>query len=145
MLVPHYTGVRYSHMEHVYDFYKPNLSSEYPIVDGKLSIQCFLRSLDTCYAGFRARYKAKHKSDFSLDTGDFYMFHSPFTKLVQKSVARLMFNDFLAAAEPDTSDTGTYAGCDKYRYSRNCFFVHLIALSRRQKNDVQKSEYFIIK
>ena len=35
-------------MEHVYDFYKPDLSSEYPVVDGKLSIQCYLRALGGC-------------------------------------------------------------------------------------------------
>ena len=102
-------------MEHVYDFYKPNLSSEYPIVDGKLSIQCFLRSLDSCYAGFRDRYKHKYETDFSLDTGDYYLFHSPFTKLVQKSVARLMFNDLLSDPEPDTSETGKYGGCEVFR------------------------------
>ena len=102
-------------MEHVYDFYKPNLSSEYPIVDGKLSIQCFLRSLDSCYAGFREKYKNKYETDFSLDTGDYYLFHSPFTKLVQKSVSRLMFNDLLSDPEPDTSENGKYAGCEAFR------------------------------
>ena len=35
-------------MEHVYDFYKPDMSSEYPVVDGKLSVQCYLRALDKC-------------------------------------------------------------------------------------------------
>lgn len=33
-------------MEHAYDFYKPNLSSEYPTVDGKLSVTCYYRALD---------------------------------------------------------------------------------------------------
>lgn len=28
---------RFSHFDDAYDFYKPNLSKEYPIVDGKLS------------------------------------------------------------------------------------------------------------
>lgn len=41
-------GLRGVHMEHVYDFYKPDLSSEYPVVDGKLSIQCYLRALGGC-------------------------------------------------------------------------------------------------
>jgi hydroxymethylglutaryl-CoA synthase len=36
-------------MKHAYDFYKPDLSSEYPVVDGKLSIQCYLSALDHCY------------------------------------------------------------------------------------------------
>ena len=32
-------------MEHAYDFYKPDLSSEYPVVHGKLSLQCYLSAL----------------------------------------------------------------------------------------------------
>lgn len=42
-------------MEHAYDFYKPNMESEYPVVDGKLSIQCYLGALDKCYRRFRER------------------------------------------------------------------------------------------
>ena len=30
-------GLRGTHMQHAYDFYKPDMLSEYPIVDGKLS------------------------------------------------------------------------------------------------------------
>ena len=45
-------GLRSSHMTHVYDFYKPDMSSEYPAVDAPLSIQCYLSSLDTCYARY---------------------------------------------------------------------------------------------
>ena len=55
-----YTGVRSSHMEHTYDFYKPELQSEYPVVDGKLTIQCYLGALDKCYQ----RYKAKSLTTF---------------------------------------------------------------------------------
>lgn len=42
-------GLRASHVQHVYDFYKPEMMSEYPTVDGKLSIQCYLHALDKCY------------------------------------------------------------------------------------------------
>ncbi|MCH91841.1 hydroxymethylglutaryl-CoA synthase, partial [Trifolium medium] len=44
--------LRGSHMAHVYDFYKPDLASEYPVVDGKLSQTCYLMALDTCYKNF---------------------------------------------------------------------------------------------
>ena len=33
--------------------------------------------------------------EFSLDSADAFIFHSPYCKLVQKSVARLYLNDFL--------------------------------------------------
>ena len=41
-------GLRSIHMEHAYDFYKPDLSSEYPVVHGKLSLQCYLSALGLC-------------------------------------------------------------------------------------------------
>ena len=46
-------------MQHVYDFYKPDLSSEYPVVDGRLSIQCYLGALDKCYELFRRKANTK--------------------------------------------------------------------------------------
>ena len=96
-------------MEHAYDFYKPNLSSEFPVVDGKLSIQCYLTALDKCYQ----RYCEKAGGpQFSLANADYLVFHSPFTKLVQKSLARLKFIDFLRASSPDTAEGATYAGME---------------------------------
>ena len=50
--------MRYSHMQHAYDFYKPDMSSEYPTVDGKLSIQCYLSALDKCYQGYCKKAKS---------------------------------------------------------------------------------------
>lgn len=46
-------------MQHTYDFYKPDMLSEYPIVDGKLSIQCYLGALDRCYAVYRKKIRAQ--------------------------------------------------------------------------------------
>ena len=48
-------------MKHAYDFYKPDLQSEYPVVDGKLSIQCYLGALDKCYERYRRRVATKGK------------------------------------------------------------------------------------
>lgn len=42
-------------MQHAYDFYKPDMMSEYPTVDGKLSIKCYLNALDQCYALFKQK------------------------------------------------------------------------------------------
>jgi hydroxymethylglutaryl-CoA synthase len=52
-------------MQHAYDFYKPDMLSEYPTVDGKLSIECYLNALDQCYKLFRLKASAK----FAKDTG----------------------------------------------------------------------------
>lgn len=85
--------LRGSHMSHVYDFYKPNLASEYPVVDGKLSQTCYLMALDSCYKQFCAKYEKLAGKQFSISDADYFVFHSPYNKLVQKSFARLVFND----------------------------------------------------
>ncbi|KAJ2948325.1 hypothetical protein O0L34_g7564 [Tuta absoluta] len=94
-------GVRASYMTHAYDFYKPDLSSEFPYVDGKLSIKCYLSALDNCYNLFCKKMR-KEKPDFKgLLSLDGMLFHSPYCKLVQKSLARVCFNDFLNASSDD--------------------------------------------
>ena len=98
-------------MEHVYDFYKPDLSSEFPVVDGKLSIQCYLKALDQCYQRYGER-AGSGDTPFTISDVDYFVFHSPFTKLVQKSLARLKLNDFLREPNPDTNKGSKYAGMD---------------------------------
>lgn len=92
-------GLRASHSAHVYDFYKPDLESEFPRVDGKLSIQCYLSSLDICYKRFSDKAKARNAETISLDSFDGIIFHSPYCKLVQKSLARLLLNDAIYLPE----------------------------------------------
>lgn len=94
-------------MANTYDFYKPKLDSEYPEVDGPLSITTYLSALDASYSRFREKTAKAYrktengnedpKSIFSLDTVDYPIFHSPYGKLVQKGHARLLYNDFLSA------------------------------------------------
>lgn len=91
-------GLRSTYMKHAYDFYKPDLSSEYPTVDGPLSIKCYLSALDKCYQLYREKYDKLYSNaatGISLNSFDAIVFHTPFCKLVQKSLARLGFNDFL--------------------------------------------------
>uniref|UniRef100_M4EWE2 Hydroxymethylglutaryl-CoA synthase n=1 Tax=Brassica campestris TaxID=3711 RepID=M4EWE2_BRACM len=90
--------LRGSHMAHVYDFYKPNLASEYPVVDGKLSQTCYLMALDSCYKHLCNKFEKLEGKEFSINDADYFVFHSPYNKLVQKSFARLLYNDFLRNA-----------------------------------------------
>jgi len=53
-------------MQHAYDFYKPDLLSEYPVVDGKLSVECYLHALDRCYHIFRQKVNAGTESSGCL-------------------------------------------------------------------------------
>eukprot|EP00475_Leptophrys_vorax_P000378 TRINITY_DN1021_c0_g1_i1.p2 TRINITY_DN1021_c0_g1~~TRINITY_DN1021_c0_g1_i1.p2 ORF type:complete len:480 (+),score=98.08 TRINITY_DN1021_c0_g1_i1:95-1441(+) len=87
--------LRASYMDHVYDFYKPDLSSPFPVVFGQFSNACYLKSLDNCYNSLKAKYKAQFNRDFSLEDIDHTIFHCPYAKLVQKAFARLRFIDFM--------------------------------------------------
>lgn len=82
-------GLRSTHMEHAYDFYKPDMHSEYPVVDGKFSNTCYLRAFDTCYNRYMSRLGKKlNKDKPSMDDIDYVVCHSPYAKLVTKSFAR---------------------------------------------------------
>ena len=94
-------GLTAHYSENVYDFYKPIPTSEYPVVDGKLSIECYLKSLDKCYAKYCARANKKHQTNPDLSSFDAVLFHTPFCKLVQKSFARLSLNDFVRTAKDE--------------------------------------------
>jgi len=90
-------GVRGTHMEHAWDFYKPNLESEYPVVDGKLSINLYLKAIDSCYKTYKQAFERRNPGKtFTLDQADYVLMHSPFTKMVNKAYARVLYNDFLA-------------------------------------------------
>lgn len=96
-------GVRSIYMKHAYDFYKPDLTSEYPIVDGKLSIQCYLSALDNCYRLYHQKYQRIHPDAkiVGLNQFDALVFHTPYCKLVQKSLARISLNDFLLTSDAE--------------------------------------------
>ncbi|PQE24561.1 Hydroxymethylglutaryl- synthase protein [Rutstroemia sp. NJR-2017a WRK4] len=88
-----------------------DLTSEYPIVDGHFSIKCYLEAVDACYKAYNKRegtLKAlanghangngaeEASSKTPLDRFDYLAFHAPTCKLVAKSYARLLYNDYLA-------------------------------------------------
>ncbi|KDR15853.1 hydroxymethylglutaryl-CoA synthase 1-like isoform X2 [Zootermopsis nevadensis] len=111
-------GARATYMAHTYDFYKPDLLSEYPTVDGRLSVQCYLGALDRCYQLFcskseKLQAKGHEHQQIDLTYLDAVLFHSPYCKLVQKSVARLTLNDFVRTPEEDLPLK--YPGLEKFR------------------------------
>ena len=112
-------GLRGSYMQHAYDFYKPDLTSEYPYVDGHYSVNCYTKALDSAYRAYNKReaHLAKLAQNGTnghangngaaeagpvktpLDRFDYMAFHAPTCKLVQKSYARLLYDDYLADPE----------------------------------------------
>jgi len=106
-------GLRGSYMQHAYDFYKPDLTSEYPIVDGHFSVRCYTEAVDACYKAYNKREATLKSltnghtnghtngvvastSNTPLDRFDYMAFHAPTCKLVSKSYARMLYNDFLS-------------------------------------------------
>ncbi|KAF2133464.1 hydroxymethylglutaryl-CoA synthase [Dothidotthia symphoricarpi CBS 119687] len=98
-------GLRGSYVRHAYDFYKPDLTSEYPIVDGHFSIKCYTEAVDACYKAYNAREQtlksqqngngSSQEYETPLDRFDYMAFHAPTCKLVSKSYARMLYNDYL--------------------------------------------------
>ncbi|KLU92287.1 hydroxymethylglutaryl-CoA synthase [Magnaporthiopsis poae ATCC 64411] len=111
-------GLRGSYMQHAYDFYKPDLTSEYPYVDGHFSLNCYTKALDGAYTAYSKREAllqqqkngatnghangngAVADNKTPLDRFDYLAFHTPTCKLVAKSYARLLYHDYLA--NPDS-------------------------------------------
>lgn len=109
-------GRRGTHAMDVYDFYKPRGDSEYAVVDGALSQNCYLRSVDACYERYKyrvARNTAKNGASSAatattVNSFDYVCMHSPYNKLVQKGFARLLYGDLLdiaATQEPSVEST----------------------------------------
>ncbi|BEJ12340.1 hypothetical protein CspHIS471_0208000 [Cutaneotrichosporon sp. HIS471] len=104
-----------TYIANTWDFYKPDLSAEYPTVDGPWTIKAYLGALDNAYntyiekaAASRARAAKKAAAaganghtnghadnENDLTQFDYVCLHSPYGKLVQKGHARLFYNDFL--------------------------------------------------
>lgn len=105
-------GMRGTHIVHTYDFYKPDLTSEYPVLDGQYSLRCYSEAMDSCYKDYNRKEALRHKAgvngtavngnaahsehEVPLDRFDYMCFHSPTSKTVAKSYARLLYNDYLA-------------------------------------------------
>jgi len=103
-------GLRGTFMAHVYDFYKPDFTSEYPYVDGHYSVNCYFEALDAAYRDYNKKEAKRSQNGHAngvsdgtktaLDRFDYMCFHAPTCKVVQKSYARLLYHDYLA--NPDS-------------------------------------------
>ena len=59
------------------------------------------QALDKCYGQYKSKVKKQCGKNVDLNSFDAILFHSPFCKLVQKSLAKLAFNDFKANVDSD--------------------------------------------
>ena len=81
------------------------MDSEYPEVNGALSQTCYLRALDDCYTRFKTKNLSLHNFKPTVMGTDYFLFHSPYNKLVQKSFARLVYLDVLDGSIPIDAST----------------------------------------
>ena len=106
-----FPAIHGNHFTNTYDFYKPKLDSEYPEVDGPVSVTTYISALDASYARFREKTAKANKllasgcandhskKGISLDDLDYAVFHAPYGKQVQKGFGRLFYNDFVNSPE----------------------------------------------
>ena len=88
-------STRWSLMEQAYDFYKPDFTSEYPVVDGHFSLACYVKAVDNCYKNYSKKITGNADKTVGVyDHFDYNAFHVPTCKLVTKSYARLLYNDY---------------------------------------------------
>eukprot|EP00055_Hartaetosiga_balthica_P004190 m.10515 g.10515 ORF g.10515 m.10515 type:complete len:509 (+) comp3682_c0_seq1:60-1586(+) len=138
--------VRATHMENVWDFYKPNMSSEYPRVDGHLSNECYLRSLDNCYLGYANKWSQWQGKQWTLADADYSIFHAPYNKLVQKSFGRLCYLDYRENQTPEFAPLKDYADKElSATYNDRAFQKILSSVSKHTYDTMVKESELITK
>jgi hydroxymethylglutaryl-CoA synthase len=102
---------RATHAAHVWDFFKPDHTVEYPVVDGALSQVCYYQALEDVYNRFCDKMEKLSGSGetYDAESADYFVFHAPYNKLVQKSYGRLFLCDakrrYDAAHEEEKKDS----------------------------------------
>ncbi|KAI8803640.1 hydroxymethylglutaryl-coenzyme A synthase C terminal-domain-containing protein [Cladochytrium replicatum] len=106
--------LRVTHIEHAYDFYKPDLHSEFPEVDGPATVECYLRGIDTCYSRYLDHFeKLTGETKVNALTFPYALFHTPYNKLISKAYGRFFYNDLLRHPDSFPPELATtYASTD---------------------------------
>ncbi|RIL70740.1 hydroxymethylglutaryl-CoA synthase, partial [Staphylococcus cohnii] len=99
--------------EDVYDFWRPS-GQPYPLVDGALSKDAYIRSFQESWQEYARRYN-KSLADFST-----LCFHVPFTKMGKKALDSILTDD--VDEETKTRLTSGYDAATYYnRYVGNIY------------------------
>lgn len=87
--------LRASYSDDVYDFHKPDMESEFPTVNGKLSTKVYMNALSSSYKMLKKKYEMNGRT-LGLSDFEFFCFHCPFSKQVEKGFLRLMYDEIVA-------------------------------------------------
>lgn len=75
------------HSAHIYDFYKPDPSTEFPMLDGPLSVSAYLHSALHAFTDWKRK---QSEDDVSISNHfNQLIFHSPYSKIVYKAFCQL--------------------------------------------------------
>lgn len=75
------------------------LDSEYPTVDGQNSITIYLNALRQCWDTYDQKYTKRHGTKApKYQDFDYFCFHTPYSKMVQKSFYELVRHDITTQA-----------------------------------------------
>lgn len=85
--------VRSTFMDDVYDSYKPNMQSEFPVFDKHKAEENYLNSIEKCYRLLKNKYLKAYKKALSLSSFDQVVFHSPYQKMVMRAFFHLCYLD----------------------------------------------------
>jgi hydroxymethylglutaryl-CoA synthase len=121
---------RSTYINNVYDFYKPNPTSEYPTVDGVFSMNCYFKALEKCYETLLSK-----NPKITLENYDYFCFHTPFAKMVEKAFYRLICYDMIFNKGLATTNMGKYYKND----SKDLFAL----LSNLDKKNISLDEKLI--
>lgn len=89
-------GLSATYMAHTFDFYKPDPFSPYPLVDGKGSIVSYKSAFQSCCDQIQAKIFLHTQQNIAITSlFDHLVFHSPYTKMVQKAFAQITDSDSL--------------------------------------------------
>jgi hydroxymethylglutaryl-CoA synthase len=118
------TKMRATFMDHVYDFYKPDFTSEYPTVFGQYSVGCYTNASDECYNLYQRKFAQKFGKQVTgklgLDNFDYLIAHSPTAKTVQKAYARMLYNDYLQnPSHPEFESLGNAYSLEKVSHEQS--------------------------
>jgi len=64
-------------------------------VDGHLSISVYLNALENAYLTLKQKFQKKYRKDINYHSFDYFCFHTPFSKMVQKSFLHLILTDII--------------------------------------------------
>ena len=68
--------------------------SEYPTVDGHHSMQIYINAMKQCYLKLREKFAARYNHQhLNINDFSYFAFHTPFSKMVQKSFLALILAD----------------------------------------------------